>query len=375
MEGMLYLEDGQVYRGKGFGAFATNVGELVFNTGMTGYQELLTDPAVKGTVINMTYPQIGNYGISEIDNQSDSIHAAGLVTHDITFRPSNRCSVMNISDWLGSHGVPGVYNVDTREIMRVIRSRGTQKCVISTEGISKERAAELIESVPLRSDYMRDTGVELRMTRPGSAAESAPGRGLRIAVLDFGVKRGMVAELTSRGCDVILCPYSTTAEEILSMNPDGLLLPSGPGDPNEGVLAMKTTESLMGKLPIFGICTGHLILALAAGGKIYKMKFGHHGGNHGVVDLDSGKAVITSQGHGFAVDANSLKGSGMVVSHINLNDGTVEGMRHESLPVFSVQFHPEGASGPHDSKDVFDRFINMALAVKAGEWKGGKANA
>ena len=377
MDGILYLESGQVYRGKGFGAAVTKVGELVFTTSMSGYQELLTDPAVKGQVINMTYPLIGNCGISEIDSQSDHIHVSGLVTRDISFRPSGRFSVMSLSEWLKKHDVPGVYNVDTREIMKKIRSEDVMKCVISTERISKEYAMDLLKNTCLRKDCMKDAGVEMRVTRPGSAAEGAPGKGLKIVAIDFGIKRGLLAALTGCGMNMVLCPYTTTADEILSMNPDGLLLPCGPGEPGECGHAVKTVQALVleGKMPVFGIGLGHLVLAQAMGGSIYKMKPGHYGGNHGVKDLDTGNSVITSQHHGFAVDPDSLKGSGMVVSHINLNDGTVEGIRHRKLPAFSVQFGPEGTPGPMDSAGLIKRYADMVLAVKSGTWKGSSQDA
>ena len=370
MEGTLYLENGQVYRGKGFGAAATKTGELVFNTAMVGYQGLLTDPAVKGLIINMAYPLAGNYGVSDIDNQSDRVHAFGIVARDISFRPSNRSSVMSLSEWLKGFGVPGVYNVDTRAITKTIRSEGTMKCVITTENIPLEHMRELMERDSLCSDYMKNAGVEFRVMRTGSAAEHAIGRGLKIAMLDFGTKRSIVTELTELGCDVVLCPYGTTAEEILSMNPDGLLLSSGPGDPNDAREGIKTVAALIEKLPVFGVGLGHEALALAAGGRVYKLKFGHHGGNHGVLDLITGKTSIASQGHGFSVDAQSLDGTRMVVSHINLNDGTVEGIRHDSLPVFSVQFHPEGSPGPRDSAWIYSSFVEMILDVKNGTWKG-----
>ena len=375
MEGTLYLENGQAFQGKGFGAAATKVGELVFTTAMSGYQETLTDPGSKGQIINMTYPLIGNYGISDIDNQSDGIHAEGLVARDISFRPSNRRSVMGIAEWLKEHGVPGVYNVDTRAIMKLIWAEGIMKCTISTDGISKDHAMDLMENASLRGDYMKDAGVQLRTLRPGSAAEGAPGRGLKIVAFDFGIKNGIVNAITRLGCDLVLCPYGTSAEEVLAMNPDGLLLSNGPGDPNECVEGIKTIAALINSLPIFGIGLGHELLALAAGGKTYKLKFGHRGANHGVLNLDTGKSVITSQGHGFAVDADSLKDTGMLPCYINLNDGTVEGIRHETLPVFSVQFHPEGVAGPRDSVEVFNRFIDMILASKAGTWKGGGLHA
>ena len=374
MEGILYLEDGQTYRGKGFGASATNTGELIFNTAMCGYQEMLTDPASKGLVINMTYPLIGNYGVSEVDNESDHIHAFGLVTRDISFRPSNSMSVMSISEWLGAHGVPGVYNVDTRAITKAIRSKGSMKCVISTEGISKEHAQDLIKK-PLMSDFMETAGVQLRVLRPGSLAEGLPGKGLKIAVIDFGIKKSLIKALTDLGCDVVLCPYNTTAEEILAMNPDGLFLPGGPGDPHGAVQGIKTVSELIDRLPVMGICTGHLVLALAAGCGIYKLKFGHHGANHGVKNLETGKSAISSQGHSYAVDKDTLKDTDMVMTHINLNDGTVEGIRHKTLPVFSVSFHPEGAPGSCDTKELFEQYIQTVKDVRSGVWKGGGKNA
>lgn len=359
MDGMLYLEDGTFYRGKGFGAYATKVGELVFNTAMSGYQEMMTDPASMGAVVNMTYPQIGNSGVSEVDNQSERVCISGLVTRDITFRPSNRLSIASISEWLYKEGVPGVYGVDTRAITKKIRSEGTFKCVISSEGLSKERAQELLENTPLRADYVKEAGVDMRTVRRGSAAEGVLGRGLKVAALDFGAKRSLVEALTKRGCDVVLCPYDTTAEEILTMRPDGLFLTSGPGDPKACEASVKTVKALFSRIPVFGVDLGHLVLALALGGECYKLKYGHHGGNYGVLDLETGRSAITSQGHRFAVRAESLKCGNMNVTHINLNDRTVEGIRHETLPVFSVQFHPEGGPGPNDSEGLFDRFINM----------------
>ena len=358
MEGILLLEDGTLYRGLGFGGAATRVGELVFNTAMAGYQETLTDPSCEGTVVNFTYPLIGNYGVSEVDNQSERVRAAGLVTRDISFRPSNWMSVMTISEWLEKQGVPGLYNVDTRAITKKIRSGGTLKCVISTEGIGRAAAAALMEQTPLRADAMRDAGTkELRIMPP--AAQRGGGKAPRIAVLDFGATFGALEGLTGRGCELYRFPYGTAADEILAAEADGLYLSDGPGDPTACAEGIETARELMEKLPVFGVGLGHQVLAIASGGRVFKMKFGHHGGNHGVIDLTSGRSVITAQGHTFAVDPDSLSGSGMIVTHSNLNDGTVEGLRHMSLPAFSVQFHPEGPPGPNDSKELVDRFVAM----------------
>jgi carbamoyl-phosphate synthase small subunit len=356
-EGILLLEGGSLYRGKAFGAEKTHVGELVFNTSMTGYQGILTDPSYKGQVVNMTYPLIGNYGVSAIDNQSEGIHAFGFVTRDISFKPSNINSVTSINDWLVHQGVPGVYNVDTRAITKKIRNEGTVKCVISSEGISREEAQKLMDRTTLRGDYMRDVGTDKVVHFPGG--------GHKVAVLDFGIKRNIVTAMRRRDCDVYLFPYASTAEDVLSIEPDGLFLSNGPGDPEEAVNGIAVTRELIGKLPIFGICMGHQVLALAAGGKTYKLKFGHRGGNHGVYDKDTDKSAITSQNHSFAVDEQSLAGSGLVVTHTNLNDGTVEGMKHTLLPIFSVQYHPEGSPGPNDSDYLFDRFDAMMREVNA----------
>ena len=347
MTGILYLEDGTIYRGKGFGAEATNVGELVFNTAMAGYQEILTDPAAAGQVINMTYPLIGSYGVSAIDDQSDLVHAFGLIAHDISFRPSNRCSEMSISEWLTGKGVPGIHNVDTRAITKKIRTGGTCKCVISTEGISKERAQELIDNTELKTGFAYRTNVE------------TTGTGLKVVVLDFGIKNSALRALTRRGCEVTLLPYWTAPDEIIAMKPDGMYLPDGPGAPDGCGPAIKTTAELMKRFPVFGVGLGHLVTARAAGGKTYKMLYGHRGINHGIEDTVTGRTYITSQNHGYAVEAESLRGSGFEVSYINLNDGTVEGMRHESLPVFTSAFSPEGGPGPNDAEELYDRFIGM----------------
>jgi carbamoyl-phosphate synthase small subunit len=376
---MIYLADGTVFTGKGFGVRATNVGELVFNTSMTGYQGILTDPSYKGQIINMTYPLIGNYGVSDIDNQSEKIHAFGFVTRDISYRPYNRMNKRTILEWLQEQGIPGVYYVDTRAVTKKIRTEGTIPCVISTEGVGREEAAALLASTPLRVDYMCDVG-----TREVVHYE---GDGLKIAVLDLGIKRNILESIRRRGCEVYVFPYGATAEEILAVQPDGFFLSNGPGDPEAATLAVETTAALIEKLPTFGICMGHQVLALAVGGRTYKLKFGHRGANHGVYDRDTDKSAITSQNHSFAVDASSVEPKGMVITHVNLNDDTVEGMRHRELPVFSVQYHPEGSPGPNDSEGLFDRFVNMIKDCQAGrftpapalpsyaDWKGGAAHA
>jgi carbamoyl-phosphate synthase small subunit len=389
MEGLVYFEDGTYFSGKCFGKCATAVGELVFNTSMTGYQKILTDPSYKGQIINMTYPLIGNYGISEADYESAKIHAFGFIAKDVSYHPSgNRC-VKTVSEWLEEQDIPGVWNVDTRMITKKIRDGGTGKCVVSTEGISTKDAKALCERAELRQDYMTDAGVGKLLHIPaGSDIDSggnpvqapsgadgsfadAPflrysgkppaktGAGLRVAVIDLGIKTSILRALIARGCELYVFPYGSGAEEILSVKPDGVFISNGPGDPAEATAAVTAAKALIGKLPIFGICMGHQVLALAIGGDTYKMKYGHRGGNHGVLDVTTGRSAITSQNHGFAVEADSVKSRGMSVTHLNLNDGTVEGMSHESLPIFSVQYHPEASPGPNDSDYLFDRFMDL----------------
>ena len=362
MEGLLYLEDGSVYKGHGFGAKATRAGELVFNTAMTGYQKTLTDPSYKGQIITMTYPLIGNYGVSSMDNESGGIHAFGLVIKDLCWEPSNSNSIMTLDQWLTEQRTPGVWGIDTRKITKKIRTEGTVKCVISNEGISIEEARKLCQAAQLRSDWMKlvSTGERMELGEAGA---------YKVAVLDFGVKRSILQALIDRGCQLELFPYGTPAEEIIATEPDGIFLTNGPGDPMEAKEAVKETAILLrdADVPIFGICMGHQILALAAGGKTYKLKYGHRGGNHGVYDKETKRSYITSQNHGFAVKMESIMLNGLEVTHLNLNDGTVEGMEHRDLPVFSVQFHPEASPGPNDSAYLFDKFINLM--------KGGKNNA
>ena len=361
MDGLLYLEDGSVYRGKGFGYKTTSVGELVFNTSMSGYQAILTDPSYKGQIINMTYPLIGNYGVSEEDIESGKIHAFGFITRDISFRPSNKYSIMNINEWLEKEEIPAIYNIDTRSITKKIRTNGTIKCVISTEGINKDDAIKLLKETSLRADYMKDAGT--------SEIVHYEGNGPRVAVMDFGIKNNIVTGMLNRGLDVYLFPYSATKDEILKIKPDGLFLSNGPGNPVEATYAIEVAKQIAGTIPTFGMCMGHQILALALGCETYKMKFGHRGANHGVLDLNTDKVAITSQNHSYAVVPESVEGTGLVVTHTNLNDGTIEGLKHESLPIFSVQYHPEGSPAPNDSLHLMDNFVKMISDFNGKEEK------
>lgn len=351
MDGLLYLEDGTVYWGKSFGYKGTTVGELVFNTSMTGYQEILTDPSYAGQIINMTYPLIGNYGINDEENESDQIHAKGLVVKTISENPSNYKCKKSLNEWLIEMKIPGVYDVDTRSVTRKVRKEGTMKCVISNEGISLDDAKTICSESTLAQDYMKKVGVKDII--------HIQGKGHRVAVLDFGIKNNIIHSLKKRNCDIYIFPYYSKYQDIQSINPDGLLLSNGPGDPKEAIEAVTEVRKLITQLPTFGICMGHQVLALAVGGDTYKLKYGHRGGNHGVYDKNSGKAYITSQNHGYAVKSESVILKGMDITHINLNDGTVEGMQHNSLPVFSVQFHPEASPGPRDTAYLFDNFIKI----------------
>ena len=359
MEGLIYLEDGTVFKGKGFGFKGTAVGELVFNTSMTGYQEILTDPSYKGQIITMTYPLIGNYGISEHDNESEGIHAFGLVIKDLCDAPSNSNCIMTLDQWLADQEIPGVYGVDTRQITKKIRKNGTVKCLISTEGISISEAREKCMAGTLRGDWMKEVSVKEKKLL-GSTAETDD-KPYKVAVLDYGVKRHILKYLRERNCDLTVYPYGTAAEDILADSPDGIFLTNGPGDPEEAVEAIEEIRKLISRseIPMFGICMGHQLLVLALGGRTYKLKYGHRGGNHGVYDKDTKRSCITSQNHGYAVKHESIILKGMEVTHLNLNDGTVEGMEHRDLPIFSVQFHPEASPGPNDSGYLFDKFIGM----------------
>lgn len=405
MKGKLYLEDGSLYEGEGFGSEKTCIGELVFNTSTTGYQKILTDPSYFGQIITMTYPLIGNYGINPEDDQSDRIYAFGLVCREHCPAPSNYRCEKSLDQWLREMDIPGVFGVDTRKITKQIRKQGTIKCVITTENLSIAELKRLCDETVLQGDYMKEaswagaghlpdlTSCPAAPTEAGAPTEAATlsetatpdeaatlddagtpvmGNRQRVAVLDFGIKRSILTDLQKAGCDLTLFPYGFTAEEVLAIKPDGVFLSNGPGDPAEATEAILEVRKLMeasradgSPLPMFGICMGHQILALAAGGETYKMKFGHRGGNHGVYNKETGRSYITSQNHSYAVKAESIMLRDMDVTEINLNDQTVEGMRHKSRPIFSVQYHPEASPGPTDAGYLFGRFVEMMKATKS----------
>ncbi|MFH2138054.1 MAG: glutamine-hydrolyzing carbamoyl-phosphate synthase small subunit [Candidatus Omnitrophota bacterium] len=355
----LALEDGRVFAGFSFGATGTTSGEVVFNTSLSGYQEILTDPSYKGQMVTMTYPLIGNYGINEEDVESHKPFLEALIIKECSPIASNWRSQMTLDEYLKKNNIMGIEGVDTRAITRHIRLQGAMKAVLSTEDLDDK---SLIEKAKASIGLV---GVDLVKEVTSSEIQHYNKEGkYTVVVLDCGVKLNILRELASRGCKVIVVPASTAAEEIMALTPDGMMLSNGPGDPAAVTYVVKTVKKLIGKLPMFGICLGQQMLGQALGGKTYKLKFGHHGGNQPVKDLKTGKIDISVQNHGFCVDIDSLNKDDIEITHINLNDQTLEGIRHKKLPIFSVQFHPESCPGPHDSRYLFDRFIEMIEKYK-----------
>jgi carbamoyl-phosphate synthase small subunit len=365
---ILALADGTVYRGWGFGAEKTCVGEVVFNTCMTGYQEVLTDPSYFRQIVVMTPVQIGNTGVNPQDEESGRPWVSGFVVRESSPIVSNWRSQEDLERYLARHGVPGIDGIDTRALTRHIRDEGAQAGAIGVGRVSDD------DLVDMARDWGTMEGKDL--VRDVTQAEETsweegpyhPLDGFRrmeqryhVVAVDYGIKRNILRELTGVGCRVTVVPAGTTSERIMELAPDGIFLSNGPGDPEPLIYAVSEVKKLLGKVPIFGICLGHQILGLALGGKTYKLKFGHHGGNHPVRDVSTEKVEITSQNHGFVVDPESLvkAGQNIEVTHINLNDGTVEGIRHLEIPAFSVQYHPEASPGPHDAHYLFNRFVEM----------------
>ncbi|KNZ70145.1 carbamoyl-phosphate synthase small subunit [Thermincola ferriacetica] len=353
MKAVLVLEDGTVYEGKGFGAVGEQFGEVVFNTGMTGYQEILTDPSYCSQIITMTYPLIGNYGINDEDFESIRPFCKGFVVREFCEHPSNWRSGKTVNEYLEEKGIVGISGVDTRALTRRLRNHGTMGGIIASGDFDIDELKEKVKQPPTW------TGPELVLEVTTREPYNLPNDGYKVVLMDFGAKKNIARSLYNLGCDVTVVPAQTTAEEILAMNPDGIMLSNGPGDPAAVPFAIETVKKLLGEKPIFGICLGHQILGLAFGAKTYKLKFGHRGANHPVKDLATGKVHITSQNHGYAVDGDSLTDKDLEVSHINMNDGTVEGLRHKTMPVFSVQYHPEAAPGPWDSEYLFNQFLDL----------------
>jgi carbamoyl-phosphate synthase small subunit len=359
----LILEDGTVYEGESFGSPTTSIGEVVFNTSLTGYQEIATDPSYRFQIVVMTYPHIGNYGVEVAVEQSDVPQVAGFVVRDAIAEPSNAHAEATIGDYFARHRVPGISGVDTRALTRKIRSEGAMRGLITSDmGKSVDDLLAEVRSAP----SMAGLDLVQRVTALRPYPFDGPGseKKFRVAVYDFGVKRDILRQLTLNGCDVTVYPATTHADEIINQRFDGVMLSNGPGDPEPVTYAHENIRNLVGKVPLFGICLGHQLLGIALGGKTYKLKFGHRGGNHPVKDLRSGRVEITAQNHGFSVDADSLSENDVEYTHINLNDQTLEGFRHRREPVVAVQYHPEAAPGPHDSFYLFEDFVRMM-----DEWK------
>ncbi len=355
---VLATEDGTIFEGFSFGSEAETTGEIVFNTSMTGYQEIITDPSYNGQIVVMTYPEIGNYGVNSIDTESVRPFTKGLVVKEYWNLPSNWRSEGSLSDYMKNHNVSGIYGIDTRQLTKQIRTKGAQKSLISTIDFNNESLLEKVRRSP--SIVGRDlvTEVSCKRSYPWVDEGQCPEPEYKVVVYDFGVKTNILRQLKRLGCKLTVVPSTTKSTEVLKMNPDGIFLSNGPGDPQGVDYAVENVKDLIGKKPVFGICLGHQIISLALGGKTYKLKFGHRGANQPVKNLANGKIEITSQNHSFAVDPESLSNC-IEITHINLNDNTIEGLRHKDLPLFSIQYHPESSPGPRDSSYLFNNFISL----------------
>jgi carbamoyl-phosphate synthase small subunit len=368
----LALEDGKIFEGRSFTGHCESTGEVVFNTSMSGYQEILTDPSYCGQMVTMTYPLIGNYGINDEDVESNRIQVEALLVKEYQEYPSNWRSQMTLGDYLKASDIPGIEGIDTRALTRHIRLQGAMKAALSTMDLDPDSLVERARQAP---DMIgRDLVKEVTTSDPMFWKDGRPvpldggidkfqwperDRLYRVVAMDYGVKFNILRSLEKRGCTILLMPASTESKAIDRLDPDGLFLSNGPGDPAAVTYAVDAIRGQIGKRPVFGICLGHQLMGLALGGKTFKLKFGHRGGNQPVKDLSTGKVEITSQNHGFCVDMESLKDQDVELTHINLNDNTLEGLKHRKHPLFSVQYHPEASPGPRDASYLFDRFVEM----------------
>ena len=384
MRAILALEDGRYFIGESFGAVGATVGEVCFNTSMTGYQEVLTDPSYRGQIVAMTCPEIGNYGVNPLDQESGQPHVRGFVIEELSPVVSSWRSTGSLDEYLKTWKIPGIQGIDTRALTRHLRDKGAMKGILTTEDISVEQAVrravegqgvtgmDYVKEVTPAAAYdwdpedrlsrkwtiLKGEGANSAVSEDGEVFEKLPPTRFSIVAYDFGMKLNILRRLRQEGFKVRVVPAGTSAEDVLALKPDGVFLSNGPGDPSALTYVHANIRALMGRTPIFGICLGHQMLAYAFGGKTFKLKFGHRGGNQPVKDLRTGRVTITSQNHGFAVDPESLPPE-VEVTHVNLNDGTVEGLRHKDLPIFSVQYHPEAAPGPNDASYFFGQFGDL----------------
>lgn len=354
----IILEDGSEYYGYGFGADCSKVTEIVFNTSMVGYQEIISDPSYTYQAVVMTYPLIGNYGMADDDYETKTPTIGALVVREYNDFPSNFRSTKTLGEVMKEYGIPGVYGIDTRKLTRSIRDYGSRKAYITDASTPVSEALEILSNTEIPRDAVSKVSC-----REMWVSKSEEGK-FKVVAIDCGMKLNIVRSLCARGCDVTVVPWNTSAEEIEKLSPDGVFISNGPGDPTDAVPVIETIKALHGKYPIFGICLGHQIISLSYGASTYKLKFGHRGGNHPVKNLHTGKIEITSQNHSYAVDSQSLKDTPLTVTHINILDSTVEGVECERDRIYSVQYHPESAPGPQDSAYLFDRFINMMKEAK-----------
>lgn len=365
MNAILALEDGRLFRGRGFGALDCGpaAGEVVFNTAMTGYQEIFTDPSYAGQIVCLTNPQIGNYGTNAADNEAARPFIEGLIVREFSAIASNWRSEELCEDYLRRHGIGGIAELDTRALVRHLRDRGVLRGIIAAaEGTVEADLTERAQRIPDMTgrDLARHvtTAANYRFGSPPESDTGGSAPRLQVAAYDFGIKRNILRQLVDKGCDVTVVPATTPAEDVLALHPDGVFLSNGPGDPEPCGYAQEAIRKMIGRVPVFGICLGHQLIGLALGAKTYKLKFGHHGGNHPVRHAATGRIEITAHNHNFAVDADTLPAEAEP-THWDLNDQTLEGLRHRSLPLFSVQYHPEAAPGPHDSHYLFDEFVRL----------------
>jgi carbamoyl-phosphate synthase small subunit len=366
-EALLVLRDGRVFRGEALGAQGEATGEVIFNTAMSGYQEILTDPSYRGQIVTMTYPMIGNYGLNDEDIESRRPWVNALIVKEASACPSSWRGWMSLDQYLTTHGIVGLQAIDTRALTRHLRDHGSQDGIVSSADLDVERLRERARALP--RIVGRDLVSEVTVNAPFGWEEGVwkrergyvvpPPPRFTVVAYDAGIKLNILRQLRTAGCAVTVVPADTPAAAVLERKPDGVFLSNGPGDPEAVPYLVESVRALIGKVPIFGICLGHQIIGLAAGGRAYKLPFGHHGANHPVRDLITGRVEITSQNHNFAVDPASVAGGGWESTHLNLNDGTCEGLRHRELPVFCVQYHPEASPGPHDANYLFGRFTEL----------------